>query len=119
MNSTQQALHQLFSDPSRGPAEATGGLGIVILWPRREQLIGVPGANAVATCPQTGTICLDCSGTKSCQAWNDLIEKRATTPHSSLRGGITAAARGTCQPQRTAHCPRALPVNCPQVFSSA
>ena len=94
MNSTQQGLHQLSNGPPRGPAEATGGLGIVILWPHGEQLIGVPGANAVATCPQTGTICLDYSGTKSCQVSNDLIEKRAMTPHSSSRGGITAAATG-------------------------
>ena len=103
MNSAQQGLHQLFKGPSRGPDEVTGGLGFVILWPRREQLMGGPAANAVATCPQTGTICLDCSGTKSCQAWDELIEKRAMTPHSSSGGGIAAAATG--HPPAAEDCP--------------
>lgn len=68
----------------------TGCLGLVILWPHMEQLIGVPGADALAFRPQTSTVCLNCSGTKSWQAWNDLIEKKAKTSDSSL--GITAAA---------------------------
>lgn len=54
---------------------------------------GAAGENAwyrcSASCPRTGTVCLNCSDIESWQAWNDLIEKRAVTSDSS---GITAAA---------------------------
>lgn len=52
--------------------------------------MGMPGADAVVSCPQIGNVCLNYSDTKSWQAWNDLIEKKAATSDSSL--GVTAAA---------------------------
>lgn len=71
----------------------------------------VAGVSALASCPQTGTVCLNCNGTMRWQAWNELIEKKAMTPNSS--SGITAAA--TVLPPATKDRPlsRALPVNSP------
>lgn len=72
------------------PSDVTGCLGVVNLCPHMKQLMGMPGAGAVASCPQTGTVCLNCIATKSWQAWNDIIEKKAVTSDSS--SGIAAAA---------------------------
>lgn len=76
--------------PILSPVEVTGCLGVVILWPHMEQLRGVPGGDALGSCPHTGTVCLNGSGTESWQARSHLIEKRAVTSDSS--SGATAAA---------------------------
>lgn len=87
---THQGLHQLCSGPLTGPVEVTGCLGVVNLWPHIKRPVGMPGEDAEASCPQTGTVCLNCGGTKSWQAWNALIEKQAVTSGSS--SGIAADA---------------------------
>ena len=73
--------------------------------------MGMAGGDAEASCPQTGAVCLNCSGTRSWQARDDLIEKRAVTSISS--SGITAAATMHLPAEGDALCPRALPLNRP------
>lgn len=79
--------------------------------------MGMAGADAEASCLQTGTVCQNCSGTGSWQAWEDLIEKRAVTSGSS--SGVTAAATVHLPAEGDALCPRALPPNCPRPQASS
>lgn len=85
-------------------------LGFVILWPHLLLLIGMPGADALAFCPQTGTICLNCSELRSWKAWNHLIEKRSVTP--DLLSGTALAATVHLPDEEDCPALTCLPLNC-------
>lgn len=70
-----------------GGGRMSGG---VIVWPHHREADRSACVAVLSNLPWTDTVCLNCSGTKSWQGWDDLIEKRDVT--SASYSGIPAAA---------------------------